>query len=83
MPDCSKHYLGTVGVVEESEYDLGEGVSGLLRMRRWRDAGQVVLQGFTQHSIEGQIGSREMILSPLVAAKLADLRPQAVEILKQ
>ena len=74
-------HLRDVGVVEEPEDDAGQGVDHLVVVRGGDDLGQRVLQCVAQDAVEGQVGAVDLLLQPLVAPQVADLGPQAVQVL--
>lgn len=61
-----RSYLWGVGVVEHAENNPGHGVLGVRHVARWGEGGQVVLQGLTEHTVKGDVRTKDVALLPAV-----------------
>lgn len=59
-------YLWRVGVVKHAEDNPGNGVLGIGHVARGSEGGQVVLQGLTEHAVEGDVWTKNVALLPTV-----------------
>lgn len=82
MESTSSTYLRYVGVVKESEDDVGQGVLAVLGVAGGQDLGQGVLQGITEDAVKRLVRAQDLVLRPLVVPQAADLSPQAVQVLQ-
>ena len=74
-------YLGDVCVVKQSEDDARQRIDHLIIVWWGDDLGQRVLQRVAQDAVKGKVRTVDLLLHPLVAAQVADLGPQAVQVL--
>lgn len=59
-------YLWGIGVVKHAEHDSGHWVLGVRHVARWSKGWQIVLQGFTQDAVEGDVWTKDVTLLPAV-----------------
>lgn len=76
-------YLWGISVVKHAEDNMRHGVDSIIRVG-WRcERGQVVLQGFTQHTVKCNIRPQDMTFLPAVLLQLLHLGPETVQILQR
>lgn len=76
-------YLWGISVVKHAKDNVRHGVDSVIGVG-WRcKRGQVVLQGFTQHTVECNIRPQNVTLLPAVLLQLLHLGPETVQILQR